>query len=74
MATIDMSDRKVFHDSVTAIQAEHGLTVDGLMVSEALPEHRTEKMTLHFSLDILPRRRRNWKKRSPAAKLSPQKS
>lgn len=47
-----MSDRKVFQDSVIPIHAERGLTMNGLMVSETNAEHRAEKMTLHFSLEM----------------------
>jgi kumamolisin len=47
-----MSNRKVFQDSVTPIHAEQGLTLNGLMINDVRPEHRAEKMTLHFSFEI----------------------
>jgi kumamolisin len=47
-----MSDRKVFHDSVTPLPDQPGLTQHGLMVNAAGPEHRDETMTLLFSLAI----------------------
>src|ERR1700756_1860904 len=49
-----MSDRKVFHDSVTPLPNRPGLTPRGLMIQEAKPSHRDETMTLLFSLTIPP--------------------
>ncbi|MBI1804426.1 MAG: S8/S53 family peptidase [Ignavibacteriae bacterium] len=49
-----MNDRKIFQDSVTPIHADQGLTLNGLIVNATKPEHRKEKMTLHFSLEIPP--------------------
>jgi kumamolisin len=48
---LQMSDRKVFADSVTPLP-EQGLTTHGLMVNAAKPEHRNEKMKLLFSVAI----------------------
>lgn len=47
-----MSARKVFQDSVTPIHAEQGLTMNGLIVNAAKPEHKAEKLTLHFSFKL----------------------
>jgi kumamolisin len=47
-----MNGRKVFQDSVTPLPDQMGLTPHGLMVQAAGPEHRTEMMTLLFSLEI----------------------
>jgi kumamolisin len=49
-----MSDRKVFQDSVTPLPEQSGLTHNGLIVNAAEPEHRDEKMTVLFSLEIPP--------------------
>jgi hypothetical protein len=46
-----MTDRKVFHDSVTPLP-EQGPTAHGLMVSAAEAPDRTESMALLFSLSI----------------------
>ena len=47
-----MAERKVFHDSVVPIPVQSGPAPNGLMVQAADPEHRNEKMTLHFSLAL----------------------
>src|SRR4051812_30792160 len=47
-----MSDRKIFQDSITPLHADQGLTLNGLMVNAVKPEHRKEKMTLHFSFEM----------------------
>ena len=47
-----MNERKVFQDSVVPIHVEQGLTLNGLMVGETTAEHRAEKMTLHFALEM----------------------
>jgi kumamolisin len=47
-----MSDRKVFHDSVTPLPEQAGPTRSGLIVNRATPEHRDEKMTVLFSLAL----------------------
>jgi kumamolisin len=49
-----MAERKVFHDSVVPIPVQSGPTPNGLMVQPAAHEHRTERMTLHFSLALSP--------------------
>jgi len=49
-----MGDRKVFSDSVTALPDQFGLTPHGLMVNAVEPQHRTEQMTVLFSLSIAP--------------------
>src|SRR5258708_7441608 len=49
-----MSNRKTFHDSVTELPEQPGITPSGLNVSAARPEHLDEKMTLSFSLAIPP--------------------
>ncbi|HEY7299740.1 MAG TPA: S53 family peptidase [Xanthobacteraceae bacterium] len=45
-----MNERKVFKNSVTELPAEPGPTPHGLMVAQAKPENRNEKMDLLFSL------------------------
>jgi kumamolisin len=47
-----MSDRKVFHDSVTELPEQHGGTPTGLKVNAVRPEQINEKMSLSFSLAI----------------------
>jgi kumamolisin len=47
-----MSNRKVFQDSVIPIHAGQGLTMNGLMVNAAKPEHKAEIMTIHFSFNL----------------------
>src|SRR5580692_4019554 len=49
-----MTDRKVFHNSVTPLLTEQGLTPQGMLVQPAKHEHRAEKMTLAFSLGLAP--------------------
>jgi kumamolisin len=47
-----MADRKVFHDSVTTLPTQLGLTSHGLFLQAAKDEHRTERMPLTFSLAL----------------------
>jgi kumamolisin len=47
-----MSERKVFHDSVTPLTNQPGPTAHSLLVNAAKPEHRDETMPLLFSLSI----------------------
>jgi kumamolisin len=47
-----MSERKVFHDSVTALPTQTGFTPDGLLVQATKPEHRSESMNILFSLAL----------------------
>lgn len=47
-----MTSRKVFHDSIVPLPDETGLTPMGLMVNAAEAEHKSEQMTVLFSLDI----------------------
>jgi kumamolisin len=47
-----MSPRKVFHDSVTELPEQMGVTPTGLKVNAARPEHADDKMTVSFSLAI----------------------
>jgi kumamolisin len=49
-----MNDRKIFQDSVVAIPTDRGLTIHGMMVNAATAEHKSEKMTLHFSFSLPP--------------------
>jgi len=51
-ATKSVNVRKTFEDSMVPLHAEQGLTVNGLMISAATPEHRAEKLTLHFPLEM----------------------
>ena len=47
-----MGDRKVFADSIVALPEHDGVTAHGLIVNQAKPENRNERMDLLFSLDI----------------------
>ena len=47
-----MSDRKVFHDSITELPQQQGVTANGLIVNAAKPEARDQRMDVLFSLDI----------------------
>ena len=47
-----MSDRKVFTDSIIPLPEEAGVTKNGLIVNQAKPEHRNDRMALLFSLDM----------------------
>ena len=47
-----MDERKIFHSSVVPIPVEAGPTPTGLMVQPAAERHRTERMTVHFSLAL----------------------
>ena len=47
-----MNERKVFHDSVTPLPDQAGLTANSLIVNAAKPENRDETMSLLFSLSI----------------------
>ena len=47
-----MDERKIFHNSVVPIPVEAGPTPTGLMVQPAAEQHRTERMTVHFSLAL----------------------
>jgi kumamolisin len=49
-----MSNRKYFHDSITELPPQPGLTGTGLMVNSAEAVHLSEPLTLHFSLAISP--------------------
>src|SRR5713101_1177143 len=49
-----MNGRKVFHDSVTPLPAQQGLSPQGLLVQSAKPEHLKERMTVLFSFAIPP--------------------
>lgn len=42
--------RKVFHDSVTPLPSQEGLTPQGLLIQAKKPEHVDEKMTVLFSM------------------------
>jgi kumamolisin len=46
-----MSERKVFHDSVTTLPEHGGLTATGLLTHAAQPDAQKDKMTLLFALD-----------------------
>jgi kumamolisin len=46
------SSRKVFHDSIIPLPDETGLTPMGLMVNATVADHKTDLMTVLFSLDI----------------------
>ncbi len=47
-----MNGRKVFHDSVTPLPPQLGLTPNGLLVQSAQPEHLAQPMTVLFSLAL----------------------
>jgi len=47
-----MNSRKVFHDSVTPLPSQLGLTPHGLLVQSTKPENLTERMTVLFSLGL----------------------
>jgi kumamolisin len=47
-----MTDRKVFHDSVTSLPSQHGLTQNGLLVQAANDDQRREQMSVLFSLAL----------------------
>ena len=47
-----MVERKVFYDSVVPIPVESGPAPHGLLVCTVGPEHRRERMSLHFSLAL----------------------
>jgi kumamolisin len=47
-----MADRKVFHDSVTTLPTQLGLTSHGLFLQATKAEHRAERMPLTFSLAL----------------------
>ena len=47
-----MSDRKVFHDSITELPQQQGVTANGLIVNAAKPEAHDQRMDVLFSLDI----------------------
>ena len=47
-----MGDRKVFTDSTIPLPEETGVTKNGLIVNQAKPEHRNDRMALLFSLDM----------------------
>ena len=47
-----MGDRKVFTDSIIPLPEEAGVTKNGLIVNQAKPEHRNDRMALLFSLDM----------------------
>lgn len=46
-----MSNRKVFHDSITELPPQPG-AVGHLMVEEAESTHLEEPLTVHFALEI----------------------
>src|ERR1051326_7133114 len=50
----EMGERKVFHDSGTALPAQPGPTPEGLIVNSMTPDHPDETMNVHFSLSIAP--------------------
>ena len=43
-----MGDRKVFTDSIIPLPEEAGVTKNGLIVNQAKPEHRNDRMALLF--------------------------
>jgi kumamolisin len=47
-----MNDRKVFHDSVTPLPPQQGLTPQGLLIQEATAQNRSERMPVLFSLSL----------------------
>jgi kumamolisin len=47
-----MEPRKVFHDSVTPLPAQAGLTAEGLLVHATRPEQRNERMNILFSFSL----------------------
>ncbi len=47
-----MSTRKVFSNSITPLPTEEGVAHKGLMMAFAQPQHKDEKMTIHFSVAI----------------------
>jgi kumamolisin len=47
-----MGDRKAFTDSIIPLPEEAGVTKNGLIVNQAKPEHRNDRMALLFSLDM----------------------
>src|SRR6185312_16034460 len=47
-----MPDRKVFLDSVTPLPDQTGLTHNGMLVAAAMADHKSENMTVLFSLAI----------------------
>jgi kumamolisin len=47
-----MGDRKVFADSIVTLPEVAGVTKNGLIVNQAKPENRNERMDLLFSLDM----------------------
>src|SRR5436190_10643294 len=49
-----MPDRIVFHDSVTPLPIQRGLTANGLMVNAAAPENLDAPMPVLFSLATPP--------------------
>jgi kumamolisin len=65
-----MSERKVFKDSITELPAQPGPTAHGLMVTQAKPETRNEKMELLFSLEMPSRQ--ELEKRVAAGEVIPQ--
>jgi len=48
----NMSDRKIFQDSVVPIPQQPGLTPSGMLVAAADPQHGEETMDIHFSLSL----------------------
>ncbi len=49
-----MNGRKLFHDSVTPLPPQLGLTPQGLIIQSIKPEHLSERMTVLFSLALPP--------------------
>jgi kumamolisin len=49
-----MSERKVFHNSVTPLPEQEGLAHNGLLLNAVQPENRDEQMTLLFTLSPPP--------------------
>jgi kumamolisin len=47
-----MQERKIFHSSVVPIPVESGPAPGGLVIQPASEEHRTDQMTVHFSLAL----------------------
>jgi kumamolisin len=47
---VDMSTRKVFHDSITELPPQSGHTATGLLVHAVEPAHMSDLLTLNFSL------------------------
>ncbi len=47
-----MSTRKVFSNSITPLPVEDGIANKGLLMAVAQPQHKNDKMTIHFSVGI----------------------